>query len=584
LIDTSYEHKTGCPRCISKGRDTSRDNLQVYGEGKGAFCHACAFTIPSDERRAELGLDNYEWSEQEVATKEIITDEEIVELKKYTGTKGQNQRGITDETFKAYACRFKYDEESGEVCEHFYPYTQDYKAAGFKVRKTPEKDFYSVGKIGKQSELFGQWKWKEHSAKYVLICAGEVDALSAYQMLENYRKSRGSDFDATPVVSSAIGESGSFKQIQQQYAWLDQAQRVIVCYDNDDAGREAVKKLVAVIPKGKMFVMKLNLKDANEYLMKGKEKQFVSAFFSAPAYSPDGIVGSGGLMEGIKAAAMVAKVPLPPFMHRVQKQMAGGIPLGVIVNLASASGTGKSTFIDEIVYFLIFNSPHRCGVITLESDKDQYGTKMLSRHIGNKIDLIDDAEEKVKFLERPEVVAAAENLFRMPDGTHRFHIIEDRDGGLESIKSLVMELIVACECKVIVCDPVSDLLEGLGNEEQALFCKWMKGIVKSHGVTFLNVCHVRKSGGGQKANSTGAEMHEEDIFGSGSLIKSAACNLLFTRNKEAEDTLERNTTYMKATKIRWTGRTGMAGQYLYDNETHTLFDKEDWLEDHGETL
>lgn len=569
--------KEACPRCQARGNDSSGDNLINYGEGLGSYCFSCGYSVMSDARKAELGVDKYEYDDKEVMTKELITPEELEQVKGYTGVQGLGQRGITDETYKAYACRFKYDEESGDVVEHFYPYTEGYKAAGFKVRKVPVKDFYSVGRIGKNSELYGQWKWKEHQAKYVLICAGEVDAMSAFQMLENYRKSKDGDF-VVPVVSSAIGESGSYKQIQQQYAWLDQATRCVVCYDNDDAGKEAVKKLVDVIPKGKMFVMKLSLKDANEYLTKGKEKQFVSAFFSALPYSPDGIVGSGGLMEGIKEQVKTPKIPLPDFMHKVQKQMAGGIPLSVIVNLASASGTGKSTFIDEMVYYWIFNSPHKIGVLTLESDRNQYGLKMLSRHVGTKIDLIESVEEKVAFLESPAIEAAAEVLFKLPDGRDRWMLIEDRDGGLESVKALIMELIIACECKVIVCDPVSDLLEGLNNEEQASFCKWMKGIIKSHSVTFVNVAHVRKSTSGQKANSTGAEMHEEDIFGSGSLIKSAACNLLFTRNKEAIEAIDRNTTFMKMSKCRWTGITGMSGEYYYDNSEHKLYDKEDWLQ------
>ncbi len=578
-IDLTHDYKTGCPRCTRNGNDHSQNNLHVYGATESAYCWACHWTIPSKEHREAMGWDDYEHNEEEVMTKELITPEQLEQIKGYTGTKGQNSRGISDETYKSYACRFKYDEENGNVCEVFYPYTEGYKAAGFKVRKTPIKDFYSVGRIGKQSELFGQWRWKDKAGgKYLLICAGELDAMSAYQLLEDYRKGKGSDFDPIPVVSSGIGESGSHKQIQLQYNFLNEYQRVVVCYDNDDAGREAVKKLVAVIPKGKMFVVKLSLKDVNEYLVKGKEKQFLRAFFDATAYSPDGIIGSGGLLSDIKEQALTPKIPLPNFMHRVQKQMAGGIPLGVILNIASASGTGKSTFIDEMVYYWIFNSPHRVGVLTLESDKAHYGMKMLSRHVGQKIDLLETSEEKIEFLEREDISEKANELFRLPDGTDRWHLIEDRDGGLDSIKALIMELIVACECRVIVCDPVSDLLEGLGNEEQATFCKWMKGIVKSHGVTFANVCHVRKSSGNQKANSTGAEMHEEDVFGSGSLIKSAACNLLFTRNKEAEEVLERNTTYMKMSKCRWTGNTGMSGQYLYDNQTHKLHDKQDWLE------
>lgn len=560
------------PKCDSS------DGFHFYGEGLGGYCYVCCKSILSDDKKAEYKIDNYEYNDEEVMTKEIITVEQLNEVKSYTGVSGQNSRGISDETYKTYACRFKYDEATGEVVEVFYPYTEGYKAAGFKVRKTPVKDFYSVGKIGKNSEMFGQWKWKDHQAKYVLLCAGELDAMSSFQMLENYRKSKGSDFDAIPVVSSAIGESGSYKQVQLQYNWFNQASRVIVCYDNDDAGREAVKKLVDVIPKGKMFVMQLSMKDANEYLVKGKEKQFLRAFFDAPAYSPDGIVGSGSLSKKIRDEAVIPKIPLPPFMHRVQKQMAGGIPLGRIVNLGSASGTGKSTFIDEMIYFWIFNSPHRIGILSLEADGAQMGTKLLSRHLGRKIDLIETVEEKLAYLDSAEVMAAEEELLKLPDGTDRFHLIEDRDGGLESIKELIMELIVSCGCMVICIDPLQDLMDGLPNEEQAVFQRWLKGLVKSHNVTFVNINHVRKSPQGGKQGSTGGDLHEEDFQGSSSIFKSAACNLLFSRNKEAEDEMEKNTTYMKMTKCRWTGSTGMSGQYYYSNDTHTLYDKQDYLE------
>ena len=40
---------------------------------------------------------------------------------------------------------------------------------------------------------------------------------------------------------------------------------------------------------------------------------------------------------------------------------------------------------------------------------------------------------------------------------------------------------------------------------------------------------------------------------------------------------------MKMTKCRWTGRTApVAGKYYYDNETHTLYDLDDYLAEHPE--
>lgn len=558
----------------------SSDGFHWYGEGKGGYCYSCNKSILSDERKAELGIDKFEWTDEmeaEVSTKELLTQEEVEKIRSYTGTAGKGARNIPDETYKAYACRFTYSEESSEVLETYYPYTEGYKAAGYKIRQMNPKGFRSTGKIGKDSELFGQWKWKNGGGKYLVICSGEADTLAAFTMLENYRKSRNSDFDAIPCVSSSIGEAGAWKQIQKHYAWINTYERVVVIPDMDDAGQKALKKLAEVLPKGKMFVVKLPSKDVNKMLDEGREKQFIRCFYDAAAYSPDGILGSDSLMSKIIEQVQIPKIPLPPFMHKVQKQMAGGIPLQTISCLGSASGTGKSTFIDEMVYYWVFNSPHKVGILSLESDGAQYGIKMLSRHVGRKIDLIDTVEEKLEFLDSPEVREAADTLFKNADGTPRWHLIEERDGGIESIKELIMQLVIQCGCRVICVDPVQDLLEGSSNEEQGLFMKWLKGMVKSHSCSFVLINHIRKSTGGQKANSTGADIHEEDFAGSSTLFKSSACNLLFTRNKEAAEDLEKNTTYMKMTKCRWTGNTGMSGQYYYDNQTHTLYDKDDWL-------
>ena len=194
-----------------------------------------------------------------------------------------------------------------------------------------------------------------------------------------------------------------------------------------------------------------------------------------------------------------------------------------------------------------------------------------------KIDLIEDVEAKLTLLNDPGVVDLANKMWFNEDGSPRWYLVDERDGGLDDLKEQIMNLVIACDCKVIILDPIQDILDGLSNEEQAVFLRWMKGLTKSHKVTFINVNHVRKNSNQQKANSTGADLHEEDIHGSSSLFKSAACNIMFSRNKEAEDEVERNTTYMKIPKCRWTGKTGIAGEYYYESETHTMHDKFDYL-------
>lgn len=565
-----------CPKCRENGGDNKGNNLHFYGTGKGVYCFSCGFTILSDDQKAARGIGKFEWTqemEEEVATREKLTKEQVTQIKSYTGERGNNLRGITDETYKSYLVRHKYDEETGEPTEQYYPITENYEAAAYKVRILP-KGFNVIGKCGKDSDLFGQWKFRNASGKFVVLVAGEIDCLSAYQMFEESRKG---DYEPIPVVSSTIGETGSHKQVANHYEWFDRFDKVVVCYDNDKAGKDALKDLVKVLPKGKMFTIDLPLKDVNEMLVAGKQRQFVDCFWKARPYTPDGIVASNNLTDKIMEGALTPKISLPPFMHKLQKMMAGGWPLKTILTLSSASGTGKSSVIEAMMLHWIFHSPYKVGIISLESDASQFATKLLSSHIGHKIDLIESVEDKVDFLNRQDVQLAAQNLWETEDGSARFYLIEDRDGGLESIKALIMNLIITCDVQVILIDPYTDLMDGLTNEEQAVMMRWLKGVVKSHDVSFGLVNHVRKSGNAQKANSTGADLHEEDIFGSSSIMKSSACNLLFMRDKENEDEIIRNTIRMKASKIRWTGNTGLAGEYYYDNSTATLFDKEDWL-------
>lgn len=585
-LDMSHEHKAACPRCVRNGRDKSGNNLHIYGLGKGAFCWSCEFTILSDEERESRGLDEEE--EDDVTTREPLTPEEHAKVKKATTTKGSMYRGIRDETSKPFGVRYEYDPETGEPCKMLVPTTQDGQIVGYRVRIFPKDFTQPIGVTGKDCDMVGEFMFKA-ARRTCIIVGGETKLLNTYQMLVDDLKKRGKDelYEPPAVVCSTVGESGAHKQVQARYAFFDQFEKIIVCMDEDDAGRAAALKVCKVLPKGKAWIMKMRYKDADDYVVDkegqpvGKEREFISDFWGAKPYTPDGIVASTGLSAKVRENAKLKKIPLPPFMHKLQKMMAGGIPLKVIVNMGSASGTGKSTIIDEEVYYWIFNSPYTPGIVTLESDTGQYGTKLLSRHVGRKIDLIEDDEEKMAFLDSPTVLAAEHHLYFKEDGTPRFYLVEERDGGLDSLKALIENLIIACGCQLIVLDPLQDILDGLSNEDQALFMKWMKGMLKSHDVTFITVNHVRKSQGGKQANSTGADLFEEDMQGSSAIFKSGACNLLFTRNKEAEDPIERNTTKMKASKIRWTGNTGVAGEYFYDNATHTMWDLADWLTKNG---
>lgn len=570
------EYVIGKNPCPFKGCGSS-DGFHWYGEGQGGFCWSCNKSVLSDARKEELGIENNEQEDIEVMTRERITPEEVERIKKYTSFKGSGYRDISDETYKFFGIRHEYDEETGELVKQYYPTTIGYEPAGYKTRRLP-KDFTApIGAVGKECDMFGEVRFQNHT-RTVIISGGETKVASTYQMLKDDMERRGKgDFEVPAVVCSTLGETSAFKQIQLRYDFFNRFEKIIICMDNDKAGKEATESIAKVLPKGKVYVMNMRYKDSDDYLKDGKEREFVNDFWKATQYMPAGIVGSGELSAAIREEVEIEKVSFPEFMEEINEMTAGGIGLGRIVNVGAASGLGKTVYVDECVMHWVFNSPHLVGVVSMELNKGQYGVSMLSRYIKYKINNIKDPIEKRKFLEQDWVKAKEKELFYREDGSHRFYLVDDRDGSVDDLKSVVEQLVIQCGVKVVVLDPLQDILDGMTNEEQAVFLKWQKGLIKSHNMTFININHVRKSGGGGQQNSNGAMISEEDFQGSSTIFKSAALNILLVRDKMAEDPIVRNTTKAFISKNRDNSQTGPAGEFIYDQDEHKLYNKVRWL-------
>ena len=308
-------------------------------------------------------------------------------------------------------------------------------------------------------------------------------------------------------------------------------------------------------------------------LLAEQQQDFVDRYFKAKPYVPDGVLGSGQLYQSLLEATEIKKIPLPSFLHELEDMLAGGLTLESIVNIAAASGIGKSSYINELIYHWIFNSPYKIGVVSLELSAGQYANALFSRHVHKKLSLLSQEEAK-EYLESEEAIRKGEELFKNEDGSDRFYLVEDRSSKLNVMQDLIEQLIIGCNCKVIVLDPLQDLFAGLSLEQQEMHMAWQKVIVKLYGVCIININHTRKAGNTKESGSTGNMISEEDIQGTSTIYKSAKINILLQRNKLADNALERNTTYVYLSKNRDTGVTGPAGKIIYDNESHTLYDED----------
>lgn len=504
--------------------------------------------------------------------------EVLREIAATTTYQNVNYRGIRKETDEYFKHRSVV--RDGKVVTRYYPETNnDGQITGLKARQIP-KDFRygKIGTTGNKSQLSGQFLCKG-AGKFVLIVGGEDDKAAAHQMFVDYQKSRGQeDLKLCDVVSPTTGEGSAATQCAAQYDFLDQYDNIIIGMDNDKAGEKATQDMLKVLPKEKLKVVKWSEKDPHQMLEKGLQKQFIRDFYSSKEVIATGIKSSKDADAEMLEELTRKKIPLPPFMCELQKMMAGGIPLGYIICIIAKSGIGKTSIINEMLYYWIFHSPYKMGVLSLELNAGQYNLAMLSRHAGKKIQLMESPEEAIAFINSPEIMEKRRELIEDEYGEPRWMLLDDRDGTVDAIIKKCEVLIKKHGCKILIVDPLQDVIEAASYEDKLKFIKWQKLMVKE-GVTFCNITHVRKSGSstdkdGKRINR---ELSEDDVHGMSEIIKSSGANIIVDRDKYSEDPTERNTTKVVMSKCRWTGNTGNAGEWYYDNQTHTMYDKNSYF-------
>ncbi len=501
----------------------------------------------------------------------IVGAHKVINGTKVHAYDGLNYRGIKREYLAFYGHVTKKDDDGNVISRHYPETNTKGKLAGFKCRNHP-KDFRygNIGSTGGKNQLSGQAKFGGFN-KHILIVGGEEDKVAAYQMLEENRAGK-PNVAEVHVVSPTCGENSAVKQIASQYSFLDQYEFITIGMDNDEAGKKAAEAIAAVLPKEKVKIALWSGKDPNKMLLDGKQSQFTRDFYNAKPLVASGIKESTGLMDSVREELMRPRVKLPPHWHEVERATKGGFLQGRIINIIGDTSVGKSTHVNDLVYFWSFNAPEKVGVVSLEATDGQYTLDLLSLHLEKNLMWIGEGDKILEYLDRPDVQKLYDNLLTHETGEPRFAILDERDGDIKLLERQIEKLIHQHGCKIIVVDVLTDILRGMDRDAQEEHMKFQKQIVKG-GVTIINVLHTRKP-----ANSDGEwKMPTEyDAFGSSTFVQSAAINIVIGRNKMATCPIERNRTYVHMPKCRG-GETGDICSWIYDQETRKVMDFNDWI-------
>ena len=148
--------------------------------------------------------------------------------------------------------------------------------------------------------MFGQNLWRDGGDKSKLIITeGELDCLSVSKVQQN----------KWPVVSVPSGATSAKKYIKKELDWFSKFSSIILMYDEDEAGKQAVIDCASILPVKKVKIATLPAKDPSELLQSGRGEQIVQAMWEAKAYTPQGIIEGSETKDLLLKDDFVETVP-----------------------------------------------------------------------------------------------------------------------------------------------------------------------------------------------------------------------------------------------------------------------------------
>lgn len=414
-----------------------------------------------------------------------------------------------------------------------------YPSGGIKTRYIDEKSFSAKGLHS--DELFGMNCFPAGSSKYLVITEGEEDAMAAYQMLSH-------NGYTTPCVSLPTATP---KKIiwEKCFKWLDSYEKIILSLDNDGKADHIKETLFDLFPN-KIYVMDHgDVKDANDFLLQGKQKSYRDAWWKAKEYSPAGFVAS--VEDWFDALENETPYEYTPTPIRGFNEINRGLVKGGITVFKALPGTGKSSMLRMLQHDLVVSHGKTVAVLMMEEMKSTTGRAMATYELGKNVMTREDAERNG--VGEPEVKEA----LRAVVGDRKFVSFDiNPQNPVEDTLRQCKYAVAVYGAEYIFVDHLQRLAY-LGGTENATSALTELGVkltefAKRKNVGIMCISHVNQDGKTKYASS----IEEEAIM----IIEMA-------RDKQSDDPREQNTTYLNTSKNRPFALTGPCGMLMYNKDT-----------------
>ena len=521
-----------CPSCREKGRDRTGNHLIVFSNGN-KYCNRCGYK----ETKESVILESNPVSIDELPIRALP------------------DRKLNTTTCEHFGVRVGLSQSNGIIEQHYYPVTKEGKVTGHKVRTLP-KTFTVQGDMKGKVDLFGQSVCPK-AGKRLLITGGELDCLSAWQMLmEKYPQ-----YPAA-VVSLPKGESTA--AVKDNLPFIQAFDEVIIYTDMDEQGRKAADQLAKLIgPKAKL--MQTSEKDASDMLVAGKKQEFINSYFSAETRKPEGVItGRSISLEELMKPTVIGYSSPYPMLDR----MIGGLKKGELTTLTAGSGVGKSTMAREIGYHLRKEHDLVVGNIFLEERAE----KTMQGYVA-----IDHNVPLSRLRKHPSTLTDEQWK-----GTYD-NVLGEKWIGLRHFGSMPSEdlldkmryLTYGEHCDFIILDHLSMVLSGQKSDNERkdidLIMTELAAFVNESGVGVIVVVHLSRNKN-KAAFNEGGHVSLTDLRGSAALEQLSWNVIALERDQQSAS--EKNMSQIRVLKSREEGWTGVADVCEYSFETGRLLPKE----------
>jgi len=529
--------------CLDTTKCGSSDARQIYDSGS-SFCFSCQTFFPKGYGEAK---ENTEPAETEFTPTTNVTRKDLFEEIKGYPTKEFADRKIDKEINELYDVKVTHG-SNGKIDAHYYPYKE-----GYKIRTLP-KTFEWLGKSG---GLFGKDLFNG-GGKRLTICEGEIDTLSMAQASYNkYKK-------AYPIIG--LSSSGATKELLKERDWIRTFDSVVLCFDNDEAGKKATKEATKIIGIDKVLIARMTSEDVNETFLRKGWQEVMRNTWDAQPHIPDGIVTKEALWDSLVEYNNKVSFPYPNCLEGLNTKFKG-MRTGEITLFVSGTGSGKSTLLREVMLHILETSGDKIGIVELEESPAETARKLAGMSL----------ERNPAYEEIPleELKSGFDKVF----GEDKI-ILLDHQGSM-SDTSIVdqLEYMALSGCKYLFIDHITILVsEGVDNlqglEAQDRVMNDLLRLVKRHDVWIGLVSHLRKVQVGATSFEEGRLPTLDDIRGSGSLKQIAFDIVAFARSMSAPSEEERNTIKIRSLKCRFSGLTGDTKSAFYNFKTGRVLQAE----------